>query len=116
MAWRDVPAGEFLVHGHCHQKSFGTFDDTLAALRAIPGATVAAVESGCCGMAGSFGYERAHYETSLAMGEVALLPSVRRAKAEVTVVAPGTSCRQQIAHGTGRQALHPAVALARALA
>jgi FAD/FMN-containing dehydrogenase/Fe-S oxidoreductase len=116
VAWRDAPAGEFLVHGHCHQKSFGTFDDTLAALRAIPGATVAAVESSCCGMAGSFGYERGHYETSLAMGEVALLPAVRRAKAEVTIVAPGTSCRQQIAHGAGREALHPAVALARALA
>jgi Fe-S oxidoreductase len=115
IGWRGAPAGELLVHGHCHQKSFGTFDDTLAALRAVPGASVAAVESSCCGMAGSFGYERGHYETSLAMGEAALLPAVRAAKAGITIVAAGTSCRHQIAHGAGREALHPAVVLARAM-
>ena len=64
IAWREGAPPEILVHGHCHQKAFGSFDDTLAALRAIPGARVSAIESSCCGMAGSFGYERAHYDVS----------------------------------------------------
>jgi len=113
IAWREGAAPEFLVHGHCHQKAFGAFDDTLAALRAIPGARVTAVESSCCGMAGSFGHE--HYDVSMAMGEVSLLPAVRAAGPATTVVAAGTSCRHQIDHGAGREAVHPAVALAAAL-
>jgi Fe-S oxidoreductase len=116
IAWREGEATEILVHGHCHQKSFGSFDDTLVALRAIPGARVTAVESSCCGMAGSFGYEKSHYDTSLAMAEVSLLPAVRAAEASTVIVAPGTSCRHQIDHGAARVAVHPAVVLAAALA
>ena len=116
IAWRKSDPPQFLVHGHCHQKAFASFDDTLAALRAVPGARVDAVESSCCGMAGSFGYERAHYDVSLAMGEASLLPAVRAAGASTIVVAAGTSCRHQIVHGATREAVHPAVALAAALA
>ncbi|MBK8323242.1 MAG: FAD-binding protein [Betaproteobacteria bacterium] len=112
--WKPDAAPEFLVHGHCHQKAFDTFGTALAALRTVPGAGVTAIESGCCGMAGSFGHE--HYDESMAMAELSLLPAVRQAAAETVVVAAGTSCRGQIAHGTGRSAVHPAVALANALA
>jgi FAD/FMN-containing dehydrogenase/Fe-S oxidoreductase len=114
IAWREGAAPEYLVHGHCHQKAFGAFEDTLAALRAVPGAKVTAVESSCCGMAGSFGHE--HYDVSMAMGEASLLPAVRAAGPGTTVVAAGTSCRHQIDHGASRAAVHPAVALAAALA
>ena len=113
-AWREGAAPEYLVHGHCHQKAFGAFDDTLALLRGVPGARVTAVESSCCGMAGSFGHE--HYDVSMAMGEASLLPAVRAASPQATVVAAGTSCRHQIGHGASRQAVHPAVALAAELA
>jgi Fe-S oxidoreductase len=109
--WKQAPEAEIRVHGHCHQKAFGTFDATLALLRTLPGAKVEAIESGCCGMAGSFGHE--HYDVSMQVGETALLPAVRAAKG--AVVATGTSCRQQIAHGAGREALHPMVLLDRAL-
>jgi FAD/FMN-containing dehydrogenase/Fe-S oxidoreductase len=110
--WRNAPAGPIRVHGHCHQKAFGTFDATLALLRTLPGVKVEAIESGCCGMAGSFGHE--HYDVSMKMGELSLLPSVRAAP-QATIVAAGTSCRQQIAHGAGRVARHPLVILAEAL-
>jgi Fe-S oxidoreductase len=80
-------------------------------LRLIPGVKVNVIPSGCCGMAGSFGYEKKHYETSKAIGEMVLFPTVRKATAEketnVIVAAPGTSCRQQILDGTGVRALHP---------
>lgn len=114
MPWAPAREQRFVVHGHCHQKAFGSFEDTLAALRAIPGAQVTAIESSCCGMAGAFGYEREHYEASLQMGEAALFPAIRQA-AEAIVVAAGTSCRGQIAHGAARTAVHPAVVLAEAL-
>jgi len=78
----------------------------------MPGAQVEAIESSCCGMAGSFGHE--HYEVSMKMGEAALLPAVRAAP-DAAIVATGTSCRQQIAHGTGRVARHPMVLLAESL-
>ena len=113
-AWKAGAPPEYLVHGHCHQKAFGAFDDTLAMLRAVPGATVRAVESSCCGMAGPFGHE--HYDVSMAMGEASLLPAVRAAAPATIVVAAGTSCRHQVAHGAAREAVHPAVALAAALA
>lgn len=112
--WQEGGAREYLVHGHCHQKAFDTFGHTLAALRAVPGARVSAIESGCCGMAGSFGHE--HYDESMAMAELSLLPAVRKAAAGTVVVAAGTSCRGQIGHGAHRAAVHPAVALADALA
>jgi Fe-S oxidoreductase len=93
-----------LVHGHCHQKALVGSQDTVTALSMIPGTTVDVVDSGCCGMAGSFGYE--HYEMSMAIGERVLFPAVRDA-AHAEIIAPGFSCRHQIAHGTGRRAKHP---------
>ncbi len=94
-----------LFHGHCHQKAIVGIQPALSVLRAA-GCVAEAIDSGCCGMAGSFGFEREHYEISLAMGERRLLPAVRRAPAETEIVAMGVSCRQQIAHGTGRRARH----------
>jgi Fe-S oxidoreductase len=104
-----------LVHGHCHQKAFGGDASTLAMLNRVPGLEVEAIESGCCGMAGAFGYRAEHYETSIAMGELELLPTVRTAEAGTLIVADGTSCRAQIADGTGRKAVHSAIVLAEAL-
>jgi Fe-S oxidoreductase len=104
-----------LMHGHCHQKAMIRTTPALAALRAVPGSTVDEIDSGCCGMAGSFGVEREHYDISLSMGERVLFKAVRAAAADTVVVASGTSCRQQIAHGTGRRAVHLAEALALAL-
>jgi Fe-S oxidoreductase len=85
-------------------------------LRMIPGATVEEIPSGCCGMAGSYGYEREHYEISLKVGEDRLFPAVRGADPGTILVTAGTSCRHQIADGTGRTAIHPIVLLADALA
>ncbi len=99
-----------LLHGHCQQKALAgtaTSKQTLGAA----GCEVDEVDSGCCGMAGSFGYEAEHYDISQAMGERRLLPAVRAADEKTTIVAAGVSCRQQIKHGTGRQALHPAEVL-----
>ncbi len=104
-----------LVHGHCHQKAFGAVAPVLEVLRLIPGADPQLVETSCCGMAGSFGYEARHAEVSLRMAELALLPAIRSAP-EAIVVADGTSCRHQIADGAQRQAVHAAVLLARQLA
>ncbi len=84
----------------------------LKMLRSIPGAEVIDLDAGCCGMAGSFGYEAEHYEVSRLVGERRLLPAVRRAGAEDVIVAPGFSCRLQVRHFTGREAVHP-VALMR---
>jgi FAD/FMN-containing dehydrogenase/Fe-S oxidoreductase len=102
-------AAQALVHGHCHQKAFGAVGAVERVLKAVPGLKVSVIESSCCGMAGSFGYEAEHYEVSMKMGELALLPAVRNA-------GDGTSCRHQIADGTGRRALHAARVLERALA
>jgi len=112
--WKARPGLSLRVHGHCHQKAFATFDATLALLRSLPGAEVAPIESGCCGMAGAFGHEKGHYDVSLRMGELSLLPAVRAAP-QATIVAAGTSCRRQIADGAGRRALHPLAVLAEAL-
>lgn len=114
------PAGDspvpVLVHPHCHQRAVLDGDATLAALAAVPGLAPSPLPPGCCGMAGSFGYEREHHELSLRIGELGLFPAVRAAAPEAIVVATGTSCRHQLADGTGRAALPPAVVLARALA
>ena len=103
--------GEIYLHGHCHQKSLIGVGKCAEMLRLIPGAKVNVIPSGCCGMAGSFGYEKEHYETSMAVGEMVLFPAVRKAVTQksqnVIVAAPGTSCRQQILDGTGVNALHP---------
>ena len=99
-----------LLHGHCQQKALVGTDPSKQTLGAA-GCEVDEVDSGCCGMAGSFGYEAEHYDISQAMGERRLLPAVREAGEVTTLVAAGVSCRQQIKHGTGRQALHPAEVL-----
>lgn len=104
-----------LVHGHCHQKAFGGAGATLEMLRRVPGLDVAAIESSCCGMAGAFGYHAEHYEDSMAMGELSLLPAVREAGPDACIVADGTSCRAQIADGAGREAVHIAIVMAEAL-
>ncbi len=104
-----------LLHGHCHQKAFDQVSDVEEVLRLIPGAEVELIESGCCGMAGSFGYEAEHYETSMKMAELDLLPKVRQAGSDSLIVADGTSCRTQIRHGAGRDAWHVARVLERAL-
>src|SRR5207237_3753665 len=109
--WRKSRPASTHVHGHCHQKAFDTFEATLALLRALPGADVKPIESSCCGMAGSFGHEKGHYDISMKMGEAALFPAVRAAQSS-TIAAAGVSCRQQIAAGTGRHAHHPFVLLA----
>ncbi|MBS0223428.1 MAG: FAD-binding protein [Proteobacteria bacterium] len=105
-----------LLHGHCHQKAFGAMSAVQEALALVPELAVKAIESSCCGMAGSFGYEAEHFETSIAMAELSLLPAVRRADPDALIVADGTSCRHQIADGTNRQAIHVAQVLERALA
>ncbi len=102
------PAGKpILLHGHCHQKAFGAVSPVLAVLRLIPDAKPELIETSCCGMAGSFGYEADHYDVSMAMAELNLLPAIRR-RPEAIIVADGTSCRHQIAHGAGREAVHVA--------
>ncbi|HYZ61886.1 MAG TPA: FAD-linked oxidase C-terminal domain-containing protein [Acetobacteraceae bacterium] len=103
------------VHGHCHQKAFGAFDDTLAALRRVPGMEVRPIASSCCGMAGAFGYQAETQEVSRAMAESGLLPAVRAAGEADLIVADGTSCRHQIRDLAGREAVHSAVVLERAL-
>jgi len=104
-----------LLHGHCHQKAFDQVSSIEEVLRLIPGMEVELIESGCCGMAGSFGYETEHYETSMRMAELDLLPRVRKADSNTVIVADGTSCRTQIKHGSGRAALHVARVLELAL-
>ena len=109
------PAGKpILLHGHCHQKAFGAVSAVLDVLRLIPGAQPELIESSCCGMAGSFGYEASHYEVSMQMAELSLLPAVRK-QPNAIVVADGTSCRHQIRDGAQREAIHVAVLLAQQL-
>lgn len=115
---REMKAGRFelalkpldrpiLLHGHCHQKAFGAVSPILDVLKLIPGAEPELIESSCCGMAGSFGYESSHYEISMQMAEASLLPAVRK-NPDAIVVADGTSCRHQIADGAQREAVHVA--------
>src|SRR5258708_6030780 len=96
-----------LFHGHCHQKALAGTAATTALLRAIPGADVVEVDAGCCGMAGSFGFEAEHYELSMRIRELRLFPAIRAEPNDTIIAATGVSCRQQIAHGTGRSARHP---------
>ena len=103
-----------LLHGHCHQKALVGTGPTVAAL-GWAGFRVEEVDSGCCGMAGSFGFEREHYDISVALGGRRLAPAVKAAHADTVIVAPGISCRQQIEHLAGRRALHPAEVLRAAL-
>lgn len=105
-----------LVHGHCHQKAFGVMKATRKVLSWIPGFSYDVVETSCCGMAGSFGLEAEHYDASMRMAELALLPTVRASAADTPLIANGFSCRHQIEHGSGRQARHIALLLRDALA
>jgi Fe-S oxidoreductase len=97
-----------VLHGHCHQKAFNTVGASVAALQLVPGLEVETFDSTCCGMAGSFGYEAEHYDMSLKIGELGVLPKMRAASLDTLLVAAGTSCRHQIADAAGREALHPA--------
>jgi len=105
-----------LLHGHCHQKAFDAMGAVESVLRLIPELAVETVESSCCGMAGSFGYDAATIDVSLKMGELSLLPAVRKSAADALIVADGTSCRHQIHDGADRDALHVARVLAMSVA
>jgi Fe-S oxidoreductase len=123
MLWDEFAAGcdlrlrsgpaRVLLHGHCHQKSMGLLRATQALLAKIPGAAIVDLDAGCCGMAGSFGYVREHYDVSRTIAERKLLPAVRAMGPGDILVAPGTSCRHQVADLDGRLAQHPASVVAR---
>jgi FAD/FMN-containing dehydrogenase/Fe-S oxidoreductase len=106
---------KILLHGHCHQKSMGLLPATMSLLSRIPSATVVDLDAGCCGMAGSFGYIRKHYDVSQAIANRRLLPAVKTMNAGEELVAPGTSCRHQVAELHGAKAIHPAVLISRLL-
>jgi FAD/FMN-containing dehydrogenase/Fe-S oxidoreductase len=115
LSLKALPQSTALLHGHCHQKAFDAVKPVQRVLGLIPGLEVKLIESSCCGMAGSFGYEAQHYEVSMKMGELSLLPAVRQASADTLIVADGTSCRHQIADGAQREAVHVARVLEAAL-
>ncbi|HLS28891.1 MAG TPA: FAD-linked oxidase C-terminal domain-containing protein [Opitutales bacterium] len=106
---------EIALHGHCHQKALASQTPTVKMLQLPKGHKVRLIPSGCCGMAGSFGYEAEHYELSMQIGELVLFPRVRDTPTEVTIASAGTSCRHQILDGTGRESLHPVQILREAL-
>jgi len=108
-------AQKAVLHGHCHQKAFDLMSATQQVLSLVPELEVETIQSGCCGMAGSFGYEKEHYEISQKMAQVSLLPAVTKAPDDALVIADGTSCRHQIKDGAGRNPLHVARVLRRAL-
>jgi FAD/FMN-containing dehydrogenase/Fe-S oxidoreductase len=116
LSLKALPVARALVHGHCHQKAFNAFTPVQTVLGWIPGLDVDVVESSCCGMAGSFGYEAEHIDVSMAMAELSLLPAVRKRPDNAVVVADGTSCRHQIHDGAAAEAMHVARVLADALA
>ena len=98
---------KILLHGHCHQKSLASVEPTREMLNLPENYQVEVIPSGCCGMAGAFGYEKEHYEVSMKIGELVLFPAVRAKTSDTLVAAPGTSCRHQIKDGTGERAFHP---------
>jgi FAD/FMN-containing dehydrogenase/Fe-S oxidoreductase len=110
----ELSGRRIVVHGHCHEKAVTGTRATVELLRRIPGASVEEIDAGCCGMAGSFGFESEHYELSMRIGGLRLFPSLAAEDPDVIVAATGVSCRQQIAHGTSRRARHP-VELVRAV-
>ena len=110
-----LPATKALLHGHCHQKAFAVMTPVQKVLSLIPQLEVETIDSSCCGMAGSFGYEKEHYDMSMQMGALSLFPAIEDAQADTLIIADGTSCRGQIEHGTGRQAMHVARVLQMAL-
>lgn len=106
---------QVLLHGHCHQKALSSVKHSAWLLGLPENYSVEVIPSGCCGMAGSFGYEKEHYDVSMQIGELVLFPAVRKAKSDTIIAAPGTSCRHQISDGTGRKGLHPVEVLYDAL-
>jgi Fe-S oxidoreductase len=96
-----------MLHGHCHQKALSNIEDSIWALSLPQNNSVELIPSGCCGMAGSFGYEEEHYAVSQQIGELVLFPAIRKATKDIVIAASGTSCRHQIWEGTSRKALHP---------
>ena len=114
LAFDETPR-HVLFHGHCQQKATFSTAGTLAMLSSIPNCTVEEVDSSCCGMAGSFGYEAEHYDLSIKLVERSLAPAVRNADAQTIICAAGTSCRDQINHTTPREAIHPLEVFASAL-
>jgi len=104
------------LHGHCQQKAWGSLPASITALSIPENYKVENIPSGCCGMAGSFGYEKEHYDISMQIGELVLFPEVRKQSESIIIAAPGTSCRHQIKDGTGKKALHPVEILYNALA
>jgi len=112
---RALPQKKALLHGHCHQKAFAVMPAVVRVLKFVPGLEVEVIEASCCGMAGSFGFDAEHYEVSMKMAELSLLPKVREADAGTLLVADGTSCRHQIHDGAGREAIHVARVLQAAL-
>ena len=95
------------LHGHCQQKAMSSVVHTKKILSLPQNYEVQLIPSGCCGMAGSFGYEKEHYEISMKIGDLVLFPTIKKQNEEVIIAATGTSCRHQIHDGTGRKALHP---------
>jgi FAD/FMN-containing dehydrogenase/Fe-S oxidoreductase len=112
---RGLDGRRIVFHGHCHQKALWGTESSAAALRRVAGDRLDVLPSGCCGMAGAFGYTQDHYEISMKIGELSVFPPIRAAADDAVIVAPGTSCRHQIRDGTGRESLHPAEVLAMAL-
>ena len=112
---KPIVSKKALLHGHCHQKAFNVMSAVQKVLSLIPELEVKTIDSSCCGMAGSFGYEKEHYDISMKMGSLSLFPAVKEADTDVLIVADGTSCRSQIEHGTGKQAMHVARVLQMAL-
>ncbi len=112
---KSLPQKKALLHGHCHQKAFAAMPAVLRVLKLIPELQTELIESSCCGMAGSFGYDAEHYDVSMQMAEAALLPKVREAAKDTLIIADGTSCRHQIHDGAQREAVHVARVLADAL-
>ena len=112
---KPLSARHAIVHGHCHQKAFDTMAAMQQTLALIPDLQVEIIASGCCGMAGAFGFEASHYQVSMDMAELNLLPAVRAAGDDTLVIANGTSCRHQIHDGAQRKSLHIACVLQAAL-
>ncbi|MFT3947355.1 MAG: FAD-linked oxidase C-terminal domain-containing protein [Agriterribacter sp.] len=108
-------AKKVFLHGHCQQKALSSVTSTVKILSIPPGYKVQTIPSGCCGMAGSFGYEKEHYDLSMKVAELVLLPAIRKAQGDDIIAAPGTSCRHQIKDGASKKALHPVEVLYDAL-
>ena len=108
LALKPLPHKTAMLHGHCHQKAFGVMSAVQEVLGLVPDLKVTPIDSSCCGMAGSFGYDASTIDVSRKMGELSLLPAVRRASADTLIVADGTSCRHQIHDGAEREAAHVA--------